>query len=173
MSEQARTVGSISQRYLILQIIVFALIISALYLFLPLPVQGVTFLPLLIGAGLYLIWSRLAQVVFLRHHRTGITFLRAGAYPQAIQSFEQSYALFAQRPWLDQSRWITLLSPASISYREMALNNLGYAQLQLGKHTNARATFQKLLETFPQGVMAETARQIIARIDSQNGRYRG
>jgi tetratricopeptide (TPR) repeat protein len=161
----ARTVGSLSQRAIFMQIVAFALLIGLLYVVFP--SVDFTFMPVLLGAGIYLIWSRLAALLFLSHHRAGVQFLRVKAYPQAIQSFQQSDALFKASPWLDRHRWLTLLSPSSISYREMALNNLAYAYLQLGKGKEARAAYQTLVDEIPDGMMVESAREVIARIDAQ------
>lgn len=170
MSQQARAVGGLNGSFVVMQILVFAAIIAGLYVLLP--TQGFSLLPVIVGGGLYLLWSELAQRVLLRDHRAGMQFLRAGAYAQAIPSFEQSAALFERRPWLDSYRWLTLLSPSAISYREMALNNMGYAYLQLGKQTQARAVYQKLVEAYPQGAATESARTVIARIDAQNASSR-
>jgi tetratricopeptide (TPR) repeat protein len=149
------------------QVVAFALIIVVIYVLLR--ADTFSLLPLLIGAALYFLWSSLAQRLFLRDHRIGILFLRSGVYPQAIQAFERSEAQFAQLPWLDRFRWITLLSPSAIGYREMALNNIGYAYLQLGKYAQARASYQKLLEQFPDGITSQAAAGVIARIDARAG----
>lgn len=108
------------------------------------------------------------MLVFLRAHRTGIQFLRANAFAPAIQQFERSYALFARLPWLDNFRWLTLLSPSALSYREMALNNMGYAFVQLKKYGKARERYQQLLDEFPDGEMADAARTVIASIDKRS-----
>jgi tetratricopeptide (TPR) repeat protein len=165
MSQKATTVGAYSRALVIMQIIAVGVMIALLYLVVP--TDSSPLLPVLIGAGFYLIWSRMSSLILLRHHRTGIQFLRSGAYAPAIQQFEQSYALFSRFPWLDKHRWLTLLSPSALGYREMALNNIGYAFVQLKKFGKARDRYQQLLDEFPDGEMAESARSVIASIDKR------
>ncbi|MDX2139967.1 MAG: hypothetical protein SF123_17910, partial [Chloroflexota bacterium] len=108
---QRRTVGSYSRSFIILQIVVVSALVAVLYLVVP--TDSSPYLPLLIGAGAYLVWSRLATLTLLRPHRTGVQMLRAGAYAPAIQQFEASLRLFSRFPWLDTYRWLTLLSPSA------------------------------------------------------------
>jgi tetratricopeptide (TPR) repeat protein len=166
MTQKATTVGAYSRTFIIMQVIAVSALVALLYLVVPTDVTP--FMPLLIGAAVYLIWSRLSMLVLLRAHRTGIQFLRAGAYAPAIQQFEQSYALFARFPWLDNFRWLTLLSPSALSYREMALNNIGYAFVQLKKFGKARERYQQLLDEYPDGEMADAARTVLASIDKRS-----
>lgn len=166
MLQKPTTVGAYSRTFIIMQIIAVSAIIALLYLVIP--TDTTPLLPLLIGAGFYLIWSRMSMLVLLRHHRTGIQFLRSGAHAMAIQQFEQSYRLFARFPWLDNFRWLTLLSPSALSYREMALNNIGYAFVQMKKFGKARERYQQLLDQFPDGEMAESARAVLASIDKRS-----
>ncbi len=133
---------------------VIALIILALLLFAGLLVSkdyGI-----FLGASSFLILRLLLRLI-AREHRRGLKLVSQQRFNEAIPHFLQSYDFFDQRRWLDNYRAIFLLSPSAISYREMALNNVGFCYSQIGDGANARKYYEQCLARFPQSGIAAAA----------------
>ncbi|HEV7766043.1 MAG TPA: hypothetical protein VGQ76_13645 [Thermoanaerobaculia bacterium] len=109
---------------------------------------------LFVGAGTYLILSRGLKAVLARDHARGIRLLRAGRNDEAIAAFEKSYAFFSHHPWLDRWRYLTLLSSSAYSYRELALCNVAFANLQMDRVDQALGAYRRALVEFPACPMA-------------------
>jgi tetratricopeptide (TPR) repeat protein len=87
--------------------------------------------------------------------------VRRQNFADAVRHFERSFEFFEIRPWLDNYRAFLLLSPSSISYREMALANAGFCYSQIGDGVNARKYYERCLEMFPDSMLASTALQML------------
>ena len=112
------------------------------------------------AASLSAIAAYLVLVYFLRfflakYHRYGMLFLKRNEFEAAIPYFENSYAYFQEKPWLDRFRAVFLLSSSRISYREMALVNTAYCYSQLGNGTQAKAYYKQALKEFPESGIAK------------------
>ncbi|MEL6108364.1 MAG: tetratricopeptide repeat protein [Planctomycetota bacterium] len=103
-------------------------------------------------------------------HRKGVSEVRAGQFSEALPRFHRSFEFFDSRRWLDDYRALFLLSPSAISYREMALANLGFCYAQLGDGRNARKCYERCLELFPESLIASSA---LAMLDSGANRNDG
>lgn len=114
-----------------------------------------------LGAVFYLVYSVLSRGLLTRHHRRGMDLTRREEYPQAISEFEQSYAFFSKYAWVDQYRSVTMMTPAAMSFREMALINIAYCQRKLGDIRKAKATYERVLQEFPNSVMARSGLEAI------------
>lgn len=125
-------------------------------------VLGPTPWVLLAGTLLYLLHARGARALLLRHHTAGIAALRARAFQDAIGEFEASYAFLSRHRWIDRHRTAVLLSPSPQSFREMALLNAAFAELQLGRAPAARALYQRVLGEFPSSATAAAALRWLA-----------
>lgn len=115
------------------------------------PEHGVVF-----GAAFFLA-LRLFLRSIPRDHRAGIQLVRNQQFEDAVPHFLRSFEFFERHPWLDTYRAILMLSPAAISYREMALANAGFCCSQIGDGENARKYYEWCLELFPESGLASSA----------------
>jgi tetratricopeptide (TPR) repeat protein len=113
--------------------------------------------PAIIGALAYISASVLLRRTVALHHRKGIAHLRKEEFAEALERFQLSYDYFHRNKWVDEWRYITLMSSSRISYREMALLNVAYCYGQLGKGSRSREFYQKTLLEFPDSAMAKAA----------------
>jgi tetratricopeptide (TPR) repeat protein len=104
---------------------------------------------LAMGAGTYLVLSRGLKAILGKHQARGVKLLRADKFDEAIVEFRRSYAFFSAHSWLDRWRYLTLLSSSSYSYRELALCNVAFAQLQMSKVSEALETYRRAVAEFP------------------------
>lgn len=95
------------------------------------------------------------------HHRSGCRAFRRGELDTAISEMEASYAFFQRRPWLDRFRSLTMLSASAMSYRELALLNIGFFQAQAGRKDESKAAYQRVVAEFPRNLVgAQTLKMI-------------
>lgn len=92
-----------------------------------------------------------------RYHRTGIRLVRQQQFAEAIPCFVRSFEFFEKQLWLDRYRSVLLLSPSSVSYREMALCNAGFCCSQIDEGANARKYYEQCLGLFPESMVAMSA----------------
>lgn len=120
---------------------------------------------LLAGVLLYLLHARGVRTFLLRHHTAGIAALRARAFQDASGEFAASYAFLSRHRWIDRHRAAVLLSPSPQSFREMALLNAAFAELQLGRAPAARAIYERVLDEFPGSAPAAAALRWLAAVE--------
>lgn len=108
----------------------------------------------LIGMTVFIpLWLGLRRIAW--DHRSGIAKVRRNLFAEAIPSFERSLEFFDRHPWLDRYRSVFLLSPSAISYREMAMTNIGFCYSQLLDGANARVWYTRCIERFPKSGIAQ------------------
>ncbi|MCP4443030.1 MAG: tetratricopeptide repeat protein [Aureispira sp.] len=112
---------------------------------------------LIIGTGVYISLTVILQFIVPRYHRKGIALLRKKKYAEALEVFKESRSFFEKKPWVDRYRAITALSSSSMSYREMALLNIGFCYIQLGDNQKAKNAYTKALEEYPNSGLAISA----------------
>ncbi len=111
--------------------------------------------PSLLALAAYLLLAYLLRFFLAKYHRYGMLFIKRNEFEAAIPYFEESYAYFRQKPWLDRYRAIFLLSSSRISYKEMALVNIAYCYSQLGNGPQAKAYYEKALQEYPESGIAK------------------
>lgn len=141
------------------QLLVMSLFIGATYL------AGAEHF-LLIGAAVYLVISISLRWFIPRDHRIGIALFRQNKFAEALSHFEQSYEFFTRNRWLDDWRFITLLSSSHISYREMALLNVAFCYGQIGDGLKSKQNYQRVAQEFPGSQIAEAS---LRMLESANG----
>ena len=119
------------------------------------------------GAGLYLLYSYGSRWLLLKLHRQGMQLTRQEKYQEAANKFDASYQFFTDHAWIDKYRSLTMMIPAAISYREMALINSGYCYVQLGDSAKAKMYYQKALAEFPESAMAHAALKLLETAENQ------
>lgn len=114
-------------------------------------------LGLVAALALLLTYSYGSRYLVARFHRAGVSLVKQKRYLDAIPLFERSLAYFDSHPGIDNYRAIVLLSSSAISYREMALANIGFCHAQAGNGAAARAAYERCLEQFPESGLATSA----------------
>ena len=109
----------------------------------------------------YLLLSFGLKKVFLKNHTRGITLTKEGKNVEAIASFEQSAKFFGNHVWVDNYRFITLLSASKYLYREMALVNISYCYMALNNEEKAKNYYMKTLQEYPDNEMAKLGLSIL------------
>ncbi len=99
-------------------------------------------------------------------HRRGVQLTRRQRWDEAQQAFQRSYDFFTRYSWIDRCRMIAMLSASRVSYREMALLNIATCQLQQKQVSEAKATYEHILEQFPDSPMAASALETIETVES-------
>ena len=115
----------------------------------------------LFGSMTYLIISFSLRNLIPRDHRKGIKKNNAEKFKDAIPDFEKSYAFFKKNEWIDKYRFITLLSSSKMSYREMALANIGFCYSQIGDGIKSKEYYERTLKEFPESGLAKSALKMI------------
>jgi tetratricopeptide (TPR) repeat protein len=130
--------------------------------------QQYRFLSIAFGAVAYLIYSYGSRSLLLRHHRLGRVLSDQGNYRDAIIAFEKSYQFFSKNVWLDEYRYLTMMTPAQQTFREMALVNIAYCYIQLGDKEQAEAYYRRALTEYPTSTMAQTGLDAIETMTDSN-----
>jgi hypothetical protein len=120
---------------------------------------------LLAGVILYLLHARVVRALLLRHHASGMAALRARDFAAAVREFEASHAFLTRHAWIDHHRTVVLLSPSPQSFREMALLNAAFAELQRGRAAAARALYRRVLDEWPASTTAAAALRWLDAVD--------
>jgi hypothetical protein len=134
---------------LFLQLLIIAIFIGAATWI------GVT-KPILAATLAYLIMAIIIRLFLTSNHRRGMHFAREGRFELAIAEFQKSYEFFHRHSWLDEMRYIFLLSTSRTSYREMGLLNMAYCDLWQDRGDDAVRTYLRTVEEFPDSGLAWT-----------------
>lgn len=116
---------------------------------------------LFLGPLTYLTISQLVSRGVPSDHRKGMQNVRAEAFEEAIPYFESSHAYFSKNTWIDDYRFITMLSHSKMSYREMALVNIAFCHTQIGRTQEAKEMYEDILVAYPDNTIAKTALRMI------------
>jgi tetratricopeptide (TPR) repeat protein len=123
--------------------------------------------PLLFAFAAYFAYSTVARGLILTHHQRGMKFFRQKHYHEAILSFQQSIQYLNANAWIDRHRWLVLLSSSALSYREMAMFNIGAAYVYLDNAREARKAFESFLMAFPFSQLAPTVRKLMLTLETK------
>mgnify|MGYP002138677490 CR=1 FL=1 len=121
--------------------------------------------PLFGGALTYLAISFSLRNFIPTDHKTGMTLVRQEKFHEAIPYFENSYKFFKKYDWLDRYRYLTILSSSSMSYKEMALNNIAFCYGQVGDGIKSKEYYEKTLQEFPDSGMAKAGLRFLNSVD--------
>lgn len=122
----------------------------------------------LYGAFTYLLISFSLRYFIPKDHRMGIKNNNTEKFEAAILDFEKSYAFFKKHEWIDKYRFITLLSSSKMSYREMALANIGYCYSQMGNGIKSKEYYERTLKEFPDSGIAKSALRMIHSMENNS-----
>lgn len=121
---------------------------------------------ILLASLSYLLLSVLLRKFLCQAHNRGIQAIHAEKFEQAILDFEESCRFFEQYQWIDQYRFVTLLSSSKMSYQVMALNNIAFCYSQLGNGLQAKYYYQQALQLFPENSVAKVALRLLESKDN-------
>ncbi|WP_460607608.1 tetratricopeptide repeat protein [Hymenobacter terrigena] len=96
-----------------------------------------------------------------RDHRKGMQLVKKQEFAEAIPFFEASYKFFTENSWVDEYRYITLLSSSRMCYREMALCNVAFCYTQIGEGRKAAELYKQVLETYPENGLAQVGLKVL------------
>lgn len=119
------------------------------------------------GAGVYLIYSVSSRNIIPRNHRRGVRALSQKNFDEAIELFTKSKEFFERNSWIDEYRYITLMSPSAYSYREMAMLNIAFAYSQKGEGAKAKESYLAVLSDYPNNVVAKNTIRLIEGIENK------
>jgi len=111
-------------------------------------------LGMVLGTAAYLLYSFGSRLLLARHHSAGISLSQQGRYPDAISRYQRSLEFFDRYPWIDRYRSLVMMAPSALSYREMALINMGACSNQIGDYEQARAYYAECLTRYPGNTLA-------------------
>lgn len=136
---------------LVIQIAIVGVLIAAATYF-----SATRATPILAGTIIYLVLAAIIRLALTSHQRNGMRYAREGRLELAIPEFQKSYEFFHRHPWLDEMRYLFLLSTSRVSYREMGLLNLAYCDLWADRGDDAVRTYLRTIEEFPKSGLAWT-----------------
>lgn len=109
---------------------------------------------MIMAALTYSILAFILRKTITKNHRKGMVLLKQNQYLNCIPYFEKSISFFDQNKWVDQFRFITLLSSSKLSYKEMALCNIAFAYSQIGDGEKAILYYEKVRTLNPTNGLA-------------------
>lgn len=118
---------------------------------------GVIFLILLMYYG----FTITLRGIVAPAHVKGMRLIKRENYEEAIVCFQCSYDYFERHQWVDRFRFITMFSCSGVAYREMALCNIAFCYGQLGEGEKAGLYYQKVLDQFPDNMLAKMSLNLI------------
>jgi len=124
--------------------------------------------PFIFGALTYLILSFGLKYIFTSAHRKGINLVKQQKFADAIHYFEKSADFFFKNSWIDKYRFLTLLSPSKMSYREMGLCNIAFCYSQIGNGLKAIEFYQQTLKDYPENGMAKAGLNMLNSLDDKS-----
>ncbi|RIY08787.1 tetratricopeptide repeat protein [Hymenobacter rubripertinctus] len=110
---------------------------------------------ILFGALTYLATSFVLRGTLAIQHRRGMKLVRQGNFNDAIPHFKNSYDFFSQHKWIDNYRYLALLSSSLMSYSEMALCNTAFCYGQIGDRQQAVYYYEQALQEYPDSGLAK------------------
>jgi len=134
---------------LFLQLLIMAIFVAAAtFLGVPKPYVAATLA--------YIVVALIVRLFLTSHHRRGMHHAREGRMDLAIAEFQKSYEFFHRHAWLDEMRYIFLLSTSRTCYREMGLLNMAYCDLWQDRGEDAVRTYLRCVEEFTNSGLAWT-----------------
>ncbi|WP_157886828.1 tetratricopeptide repeat protein [Hymenobacter sp. PAMC 26628] len=112
-------------------------------------------------SGIYLGLGLLLRYTVPSHHRKGMQLVKKQDYTGAIPLFEASYAFFTRKSWIDEYRYVTLLSSSRMCYREMALCNIAFCYSQTGEGQRATEYYNQTIMAYPENGIAQSALRML------------
>jgi tetratricopeptide (TPR) repeat protein len=122
----------------------------------------------LYGVIVYLAVAYILRFTVSSKQRTGMKYVRAKKFKEAIPYFESSYKFFSNNLWVDKFRSITVFSASSVSFREMALNNIAFCYSQFGDGKRAKEYYERTLKEFPESGLARAGLNMLNSANNQD-----
>jgi tetratricopeptide (TPR) repeat protein len=160
MSSKVPTIIQIAWLSIIPQLLVIGFIMLMWY-------QSGTSNYFLYAALTYLVISQFLRRTIASEHRKGMRKVKVEKFAEAIPYFEKSYNFFNEHEWIDKYRFLTLLSSGKMSYKEMALNNIGFCYSQLGQGKVSKEYYERTLKEFPDSGIAKVALRLLNSMSNE------
>jgi len=115
----------------------------------------------ILGAFFWLGFVWINRWMLTGSHRKGMRLVKSGRFAEAVPHFIDAHMQMSRHPWVDRYRAIVLGSASRWSYREMALCNQAFCFGQIGEGRKMRETYERVLQEFPESVLATTALRMV------------
>jgi tetratricopeptide (TPR) repeat protein len=115
----------------------------------------------LYGAATYLVLSFGLRNFVAKDHRQGMKLVKQQKFVEAIPLFEKSVDFFTSNAWVDKYRFLTLLSPSKMTYKEMGLCNIAFCYSQTNNGQKAKEYYELTLNEFPENGLATAGLKMI------------
>lgn len=155
MASNVPVVKQVAWLFMIPQLFIIGSIMMACYL------VGRTENSALYGVLIYWGIAFILRNVVAKDHRKGMQLVKENKFTEAIPYFSKSYEYFTKYVWVDNYRYLTLLSSSKMCYREMALCNIAFCYSQIGEGRKAAEFYKKTLETYPENGLAQSALRML------------
>jgi tetratricopeptide (TPR) repeat protein len=87
-------------------------------------------------------------------NQRGMRLVKRRSFEEAIPFFERSVAYFTKNSWIDNYRFLTLLSSSQMSYKEIGLCNIAFCYSQTGNGWKAKEYYERVNQEFPNNGLA-------------------
>ena len=117
--------------------------------------------PVFPAAAIYLVLSYMLRAAIAKDHQKGMHLVKKQEFAEAIPVFESSYMFFMDNPWVDEYRYVILLSSSRMCYREMALCNIAFCYTQIGEGRKAAEFYRQVLQNYPENGLAQAGLKVL------------
>jgi tetratricopeptide (TPR) repeat protein len=112
----------------------------------------------------YLALSNGLRMIIPKAHRHGIALVKENRFAEALPHFINSHQFFTRHKWVDDYRFLTLLSSSNLSYREMALCNAAFCYAQVGNRQKALEFYEQALREYPNSSLAQAGINMLKEV---------
>lgn len=135
----------------------------------------------LVGGLVPVVLAQVLRRTVVRQQYLAVKLMNKDMYKQALPYCEKALAFIERHPWVDRYRWVALMSPTKVSYREMAMSNLAGCYMQVGEAKKAIELWEKMQQEFPGSEFAARALRFVesmkkmeqVQVEAQSGEGEG
>lgn len=159
MASNAPIVKQVSKTALLFQFVVMGLFIYIFY-------DGELYFSFCYGLITYSLLRIGLNFIFANDHRKGLKLVKQNKNLEAISYFEKSVEFFTKYGWLDKYRFITLLNPSKMTFKEMSLCSIAFCFTQTNNGVKAKELYERILAEYPENGIAISATNMINALKS-------
>jgi len=110
----------------------------------------------MIGILIHVLYQAIIKILVEHPTTPGLKLIQERKFKEAISQFENAYQFYSRHKWIDQGRFVLLIS-SNVSFREMALVNIAFCYSQIGNGNKSKEYYQRILAEFPDSSFAEVS----------------
>jgi tetratricopeptide (TPR) repeat protein len=123
--------------------------------------------PFIFGALTYSVFALILRNLIAKNHRQGMRLVKQQKFTEAIPFFEKSVDYFSKNTWVDNYRFLTLLSSSKMTYKEMGLCNIAFCYSQTGNGQRAIDYYKKALNENAENGLAIAGLKMLSSVDTK------